>query len=314
LPGELICDHKVSVIKVHPHTHTAIRLLNGGFNSDHMKCKKGKVTKFAKAILLVRDPFDSIWSEYQRRITQSHVKGIPESYMDWKRWQANAANMANSYFRMWQEHYTLIEESLDPHDILYLKYEDLRNPDTRVNALHHVTQFLGLDITPEKLYCSFVLAENPGARRVVDGGMMTKDLAYTRPLVCRMWALFGAYASRIGYSRRGDFGECPEEHNVPIRMVNVGPQGDYNDAWVKEGQPFMDFGEHAPDGPNAGKRLFGPMPGVEMINGYNPGPISNGPNSLGGLAGTGAMRPRQQERDRIIFKNGPKKFHSNAGN
>jgi hypothetical protein len=289
LPGEFTCDKTVSVIKVHPHTHMAQRLLFGGFHSDHMKCKRGGLTKFDKAILLVRDPFDSIWSEYQRRITQSHVKGIPMSYFDWTRWQANAANMANTYYRMWHEHYTLIEKSLRPQDVLYLKYEDLKNKDTRVNTLHRVAKFLGVEASAEQLYCSFILAENPGAHRRIDTTMATKDYAYSRPLVCRMWALFGSYASRVGYKRRGDWKDCPEEHNVPIRMVNVGPQGDYNDAWVKAGQPFIDFGEHPPSGPNAGKRLFGPYPGVELIRGYNPGTISNGPNGLG--EGTGAYLP-----------------------
>ena len=27
-------------------------------------------------MLLIRDPFDSIWSEFQRRVTKSHVEGI----------------------------------------------------------------------------------------------------------------------------------------------------------------------------------------------------------------------------------------------
>lgn len=80
LPGEFTCDRSVSVIKVHPHTHTATKLLNGGFHSDNMKCKRGGLRQFDKAILLVRDPFDSIWSEFQRRVTQSHVKGIPGTH------------------------------------------------------------------------------------------------------------------------------------------------------------------------------------------------------------------------------------------
>ena len=59
-----------------------------------MKCKRGNVKRFKKAVLLIRDPYDSIWSEYQRRITQSHVSGIPLDYFDWIRWQGNAANLA----------------------------------------------------------------------------------------------------------------------------------------------------------------------------------------------------------------------------
>ena len=64
-----------SAIKVHPHTHPFRELNSGDFKSDNMKCKKGNVHKFKRAILLIRNPYDSIWSEYQRRITQSHVDG-----------------------------------------------------------------------------------------------------------------------------------------------------------------------------------------------------------------------------------------------
>ena len=49
------------------------------------------------------------------------------------------------------------------------------------------------DRSDDQLACAFTLADNPGAHRRVDKRkMMTKELAYTRPLVCRMWALFGA--------------------------------------------------------------------------------------------------------------------------
>ena len=260
-----------------------------------MKCKRGGVRAFKRAILLVRDPFDSIWSEYQRRITQSHVMGIPTDHMDWKRWQANAANMANTYYNMWNVHYMYMERNMQPEDILYLKYEDLKNKHTRVSALSHVAQFLGLDdVDAERLYCSFVMSENPKAKRSIKANMVSKQEAYTRPVLCRMWALFGKYAKRIGYDRfGGDTIDCPEEHNVPIPMVNVGPQGDYNDAWVKAGKPFLDFGEHPPDGPKAGVRLFGPYPGEEYIKGYNPGSISKGPNSLSGQ-GAGSIRRKKQ--------------------
>jgi hypothetical protein len=94
LPGEFTCDWSVSVVKVHPHTHTFKDLYDGTFNSDANKCKRGSVKRFERAVLLIRNPYDSIWSEYQRRVTQSHVSGIPKSKFDWHRWQANAAGAA----------------------------------------------------------------------------------------------------------------------------------------------------------------------------------------------------------------------------
>ena len=88
---------KVSVIKVHPHTHDFDALRTGTFSSDDNKCKLGGVKRFERAILLIRNPFDSIWSEYQRRVSQSHVAGVPKKTFNWHRWQANAANLAHKY-------------------------------------------------------------------------------------------------------------------------------------------------------------------------------------------------------------------------
>lgn len=285
LPGEFICDHSVSVIKVHPHTHNAQELLNGGFNSDHMKCNKGKVGKFQKAVLLIRDPFDSIWSEYQRRLTQSHVSGIPTSYFDWFRWQANAANMAYRYWEMWKLHYTAIETQLPRENVLYIKYEDLKNKEKRVNALYDVANFLGIDASAEQLNCAFILAENPGAHRKLDEDSMTKQVAYTKPVACRMWNLYGNFANRVGYKIWNNLEGCNEYPKM--NMINVGPQGEYNHRWVKGGKKLIDFGDHPPNGPNAGRSLvrgpgYGKPSGGGTLSGAGTGSMDGGGGLFGG--------------------------------
>lgn len=97
-------------------------------------------TRDAQAVLLIRDPYDSIWSEYQRRSSKSHVAGIMQTYsqtrcgrsctrrasyvnclrntmltskyhttgirrdkLDMVEWLANAANLANRYEEMWSK-------------------------------------------------------------------------------------------------------------------------------------------------------------------------------------------------------------------
>ena len=42
------------------------------------------------------------------------------------------------------------------------------------------------------------------ARRTVSDTMMTKEIAYTKPLTCKMWALFGKYAAQHGYKPYGE--------------------------------------------------------------------------------------------------------------
>jgi len=242
LPGEFTCNWQVSVIKVHPHTHPFEELYSGKFNSDHGKCKKGGVKRFDRAVLLIRNPFDSIWSEYQRRITQSHVEGVRRKNFDWSRWQANAAAMSNSYHQMWSVQYAGIEASFKKENILYIRYEDLKEKSTRVSTLAKVAKFLHVDANDEKLECAFLLSESTKAHRSINPALeMTKEVAFTKELVCRMWALFGTYASRHNYSVWGGY-NCEGYPAIP--KVNVGPQGEYNRKWVKPGQKLLDFGGH----------------------------------------------------------------------
>ena len=105
LPGEYTCNKSVSVIKVHPHTHSFHELNSGSFQSDDYKCIKSHVTRFNRAVLLIRNPYDAIWSEYQRLVSRSHVEGVQKANFDWSRWHANAADLSHAYHRMLSNDY-----------------------------------------------------------------------------------------------------------------------------------------------------------------------------------------------------------------
>lgn len=275
LPGEFTCNWQVSAIKVHPHTHEFKDLRLGTFGSDNGKCNKGGVRRFERAILLLRDPFDSIWSEYQRRVTQSHVAGIPIKGFDWHRWQANAASLSHGYHNMWSVQHSGILRHFKKEDVLFIRYELLKSATSRVQELERVYNFLihphttslppspALPALPaglqERLKCAFILAESRHAHREVRGGdVMTKQIAYTKPLVCRMWSLFGTYASQYGYRPFNNFtcdnnndNGANNNNNITypaIPKINVGPQGEYNHKWVRPGQKLIDFGGYKVDG------------------------------------------------------------------
>jgi hypothetical protein len=226
LPGEFTCNWQVSVIKAHPHTHRASGLLSGHYDSDgNNKCKRGNIQRFERAVLLIRDPFDSIWSEFQRRVSQSHVQGIPKETFSWARWQANAANLAHAYNDMWSLDHELIERQLGKDGFLYVKYEDLKNKEKRVEALETIVNFLRLPTTTgmskeqlkKRLECAFLLAENRQAHRVIDEQrFMTKEAAYLEEIACRMWNLFGHYATRVGYTPWKGL-DCSGYPKIPVR-------------------------------------------------------------------------------------------------
>jgi len=277
----------VSVLKFHPHTHKFDEIRKGTYleaTYSDGKCKVGGISGIKRAVLLIRDPFDSIWSEFQRRITQSHVSGISKKTFNWHRWQANAAALSNLYHHMWSEE---IERGIEKHyasqDILYVRFEDLRDADRRVEALHNITQFLdlhpagitttasittstttnpssttsstsggggtGVSLTitaaeREKLECAFLLADKKSTHRSVNPSTtMTKQDAYITPLVCRMWAKFGKYASKHGYSiwKNASCDAIVMDQANPIPKVAVGAKGEYDSSWVDPGKPLIDF-------------------------------------------------------------------------
>lgn len=242
LPGEFSCDWRVSVVKVHPHTHPFGPLRDGTFHSDDNKCKRGNIQKFRRAVLLIRNPFDAIWSEFQRRVTQSHVEGILKHTFQWSRWQANAAQLSHEFNTMWEEHYAGIEKAYPSKDYIYIRYEDLKNKSTRIDTLQKIVTFLHLSTPRLQLECAFVSAESKKAHRAIDPDLeMTKETAYTVPLVCRMWKLFGKHSLKHGYQVWGNY-NCDANDYPPIPRINVGPRGEYDSNWVKPGQKLLDFG------------------------------------------------------------------------
>ncbi len=329
LPGEFTCNYAVSVVKVHPHTHGFEELRLGTFNSDNGKCKKGKVNGFRRAILLIRNPFDSIWSEYQRRVSKSHVTGIDRAGFDWHRWQANAASLSHMYHEMWALHHSGIEKhfrpgeplpfirsyntalfsdcvtasaAFDTEDVLYIKYEDLKDRASGANieAMRKVADFLKTPASVEKLQCAFVLAENRDAHRAVDPARsMTKEDAYTKELTCRMWALFGEFAAKHGYKPYNGH-DCSAFNGTAglgfpkIRNVNVGAQGEYDLKWVKPGAKLIDFGGYD-------KSLYEPRPGGSGGVGANRrsgGQQMQGNNKQGKRAG--GMQKRKEVKQKLI--------------
>eukprot|EP00981_Chlorochromonas_danica_P010899 scaffold3532_cov182-Ochromonas_danica.AAC.2 len=227
-----IYSGSVNVVKVHPHTHTFAELHGVKVPSDDGKCNKGNIKRFDRAILVLRDPFDSIWSEFQRRVSKSHVGGILRQEFDWRRWQANAASLSHYYFKMWAVEHAGIERVFKLEDYIYVKYEDLKHPKRRLKALQRMVDFLRLPPsivkTEDRIACAFLLAENRHALRSVDRSkFMTKEIAYVPEIACRMWALFGKYASQHGYRPWANY-NCTGYAKIP--NINVGPSGELNHA------------------------------------------------------------------------------------
>ena len=65
-------------------------------------------------------------------------------------------------------------------------------------------------------------------KRPVDvSEVMSREVAYTRPLACKMWKLFGSYAGKHGYTTQNGYNCTEYTEKDAIRDVFIGPQVRY---------------------------------------------------------------------------------------
>jgi len=98
LPGERVCNRRVSVIKAHPHIQT-FQILSAGTLLPG-KCSSGGVSRFTRAVFLLRNPYHAIWSEFQRRRSGSHVGGVPRAGFDEEKWRSHRGFLSLKYKEM----------------------------------------------------------------------------------------------------------------------------------------------------------------------------------------------------------------------
>eukprot|EP01038_Epipyxis_sp_PR26KG_P005346 gene5346-7417_t len=197
LPGEAVCNNSVSVIKAHPTYQTNRRAT---LTSSPSGCFKGKLYSFRKAVLLLRDPFASIWSTYQFLSVKSHVDGILRQKFNRADFEMRAIELSKRYANMWFFEYPELNKWLPDGEkgSLFIRFEDLVNKTSRNDALYSIISFIDLNSSNERIACSFVLSQQ-AKRKTNSTNMINADDGFTSDLVCRMWAIFGRYALKVGY-------------------------------------------------------------------------------------------------------------------
>lgn len=111
LPGEKKCDTTVSVLKAHPHLQSFAQIKKGDLPT---KCNDIKFKNISHVIFLIRDPFDAIWSEFNRRVTNSHVNKVSSTTSSnpniMERWHRIRHFLSKSYATMWAVDYRNFQE------------------------------------------------------------------------------------------------------------------------------------------------------------------------------------------------------------
>jgi len=105
-------------------------------------CIKHNINYFNRALLLIRNPFDSIWSEYQRSLFSDHIGIINRNVFNRKHWEQTAMSLAKSYTIMNKNDYFKLEQKFILNtEYIYGRYEDLMNENIRYQELKKIILF-----------------------------------------------------------------------------------------------------------------------------------------------------------------------------
>jgi hypothetical protein len=215
LPGEKKCGNMTVASKAHPFSLTFVNsdkthkraCLKMKEASSRAKCKLGGVPEcFDRALIVIRDPFHSIWSEYNRQFATGHRgdhdKGILlSSFRPDTAKKVYAERLVNSFVSQWKLLENVIA-NFPSGSFAVIKYENLINPAVRTAELQKAVNFLGVTGIPtQRIECAFNLSESPKVHRSIDGEkMVTIDIAYESPItVCSMWRVLSTRTSIAGY-------------------------------------------------------------------------------------------------------------------
>ena len=165
--GERSCGLRLAALRAHPHYFD---FLNGklrfGHNFQRDKCKRGLIREMKRIIVLVRNPYDALWSYYQLLTSLSHKEYVTTATFDPANWLYLAPIMA-AYWN--NEFYRIVKPIFDtflPEDVTVVKYEDLIDPNKRETALQALLKFMQYTKVPdEKVSCAFLLADKPFVHR-----------------------------------------------------------------------------------------------------------------------------------------------------
>lgn len=165
--GERSCGLRLAALRAHPHFFD---FLNGklrfGHNFQRDKCKRGLVREMKRMIVLVRNPYDALWSYYQLLTSLTHKDYVTTETFEPANWLYMAPIMA-AYWN--SEYYRIVKpifETFLPEDVTTIKYEDLLNPAKQVSTMQALLQFMQYkDVSDEQVSCAFLLADKPFVHR-----------------------------------------------------------------------------------------------------------------------------------------------------
>lgn len=200
LRAENTCGLRMTAIKGHTGDFTideknrALRFLGTAFRN---KCRKGVIFDFRRIILLVRDPYAAVLSEYHRQITQDHAGIIDQ--LNVSQWYSHARNLSMVLHYETKSVVLPLLRLIEPINLHIVHYEHLLDKSKRLETLRNMTHFAGFVTgSQERLECAFKLAEKSNIHRK---SSYTKEMMFqSKPnMVCDLWDYLAPFGNAFGY-------------------------------------------------------------------------------------------------------------------
>ena len=218
--GELYCGKRLSVIKAHPEHITTT--MNDISHEPYItittpkhgnNCQRGMINSFEYFIIIVRNPYNSIWSEFQRIYSGRHHTGtVLASKFHLEVWKSMSLDFARNYVKDWNKMFNGIvinnnnNQILSNNKYLIIKYEDMLNETVRYDIMERIVLFTNNSYHHNRTICAFQLSDTTISHRNntnENNLYATIDYAYSlTSIICNMWEIFidGTNILEFGYT------------------------------------------------------------------------------------------------------------------
>lgn len=213
------CSMKLIAIKGHPQDFKLDRSYVRSLPVASMK-KCFAQTRFTRVLVIARNPYHSLLSEYHLWATNTHSDeaNLTAQSKHAIIFPSKMLSMAEHLNNIWQRLLRNIPDHVGEENVLFIKYEDIldRNVVAIQQLIHFVTNSTTVNLRTEDIMSAFERGENPNIHRNKTINA-TELYGSIDRLSCRIYAKVASYCEYFDYD---PIGECEQWGNVPPLRLN----------------------------------------------------------------------------------------------
>ena len=187
-------------------------------------------------IALHRDPFNSIYANFQRKRSLLSPNNATTE------WAAYALAASQSYDAAWKSTLNVVfSEYVPGRDILNIRYEDLVDSKQQVAILEKVVSFLRFPLKFDRLECAFQLNRLYQDNIVISGKpiqsgsstVLQSYAALSKDTLCKIWSNVQDYSHHFGYRMYGNVSCSGSVGDVSKRLRSSSTGGNVEQPWKR---------------------------------------------------------------------------------